>query len=164
MKWSKIRKKLTDDYLCESLRGRIQYFTTTYSKSPDYIGRASILLDGKEIVKSNYYDCTFKQYKASIKVDDNFEQLDNKERYKKISNMTIADKGFDQTDFYDAFKEFDNQSIEESIASENPLVKVMALLDRCVGKCRLNLLKEDITKEPDWIQFFYKVRLESEKL
>ena len=40
--WSGIRKKLEKEYLAESLQGHIQYFATTYSKSPDHEGRAAI--------------------------------------------------------------------------------------------------------------------------
>ena len=40
--WSGIRHKLETEYLAISLRGYIQYFVTTYSKSPDHEGRAAI--------------------------------------------------------------------------------------------------------------------------
>lgn len=32
--WSGIRNKLENDYLAESLRGHIQYYATSYSRSP----------------------------------------------------------------------------------------------------------------------------------
>ena len=38
--WSGIRNKLESDYLCPALRGHIQYFATSYSKSADHEGRA----------------------------------------------------------------------------------------------------------------------------
>lgn len=37
--------------LADSLRGRIQYFATSYSKCPDHEGRAAVRLDGEEILK-----------------------------------------------------------------------------------------------------------------
>ena len=40
--WSGIRNKLENDYLCPALRGHIQYFATSYSKSADHEGRAAI--------------------------------------------------------------------------------------------------------------------------
>ena len=52
--WSGIRHKLETEYLAPSLRGHIQYFVTTYSKSPDHEGRAAIRYNGKEIIKGNY--------------------------------------------------------------------------------------------------------------
>ena len=38
--WSGMRNKLENDYLCPALRGHIQYFATSYSKSADHEGRA----------------------------------------------------------------------------------------------------------------------------
>lgn len=55
-RWSNIRNKLENEFLAESLRGRITYFVTTYSKCPDHEGRAAIRLDGVEIFKSSYYE------------------------------------------------------------------------------------------------------------
>lgn len=54
--WSGIRKKLEKDYLAQNLRGRIQYYATSYSKSPDHEGRAAIRYNGKEIVKGCYWN------------------------------------------------------------------------------------------------------------
>ena len=49
--WSGIRNKLENDYLCLALRGRIQYFATSYSKSADHEGRAAIRVDGVEVLR-----------------------------------------------------------------------------------------------------------------
>ena len=51
--WSGIRNKLENDYLCPALRGHIQYFATSYSKSADHEGRAAIRMDGVEVLRSN---------------------------------------------------------------------------------------------------------------
>ena len=53
--WSGIRNKLENEYLCPALRGRIQYFATSYWESHDQTGRAAIRLDGVEVLRSNYY-------------------------------------------------------------------------------------------------------------
>lgn len=54
--WSGIRKKLETEYLAPSLRGHIQYYATSYSRSPGHEGRAAIRYDGKEIIKGCYYN------------------------------------------------------------------------------------------------------------
>ena len=54
--WSGIRNKLENDYLCPALRGRIQYFATSYWESAmTMTGRAAIRVDGVEVLRSNYY-------------------------------------------------------------------------------------------------------------
>lgn len=52
--WSGIRRKLETEYPAECLRGHIQYFATSYSKSPDHEGRAAIRYESKEIIKGSF--------------------------------------------------------------------------------------------------------------
>lgn len=52
--WSKIRDKLENDYLADSLKKRIKYFATSYSKYPDHEGRTAILLDGEQVIAGSY--------------------------------------------------------------------------------------------------------------
>ena len=54
--WSGMRNKLENDYLCPALRGHIQYFATSYSKSADHEGRAAIRMDGVEAVSYTHLD------------------------------------------------------------------------------------------------------------
>ena len=65
--WSKIRHKLENDYLADSLKNHIQYFATSYSKCPDHEGRAAILLDGQQIIAGSYCE---QWSKASLLPDD----------------------------------------------------------------------------------------------
>ena len=46
--WSKTRKRLEQDLLCEALRGRVRYFATRYRRAHDQFGRYSIVVDGKD--------------------------------------------------------------------------------------------------------------------
>ena len=64
--------------------------------------------------------------------------------------------------FYEAFGIFDNQSIEKSLVSENPLVRIFALLDRRLGKRRLLALEESMEQELDWVRAFYVTRMQAE--
>ena len=70
----------------------------------------------------------------------------------------------DQKVFYEAFGIFDNQSIEKSLVSENPLVRIFALLDRRLGKRRLLALEESMEQELDWVRAFYVIRMQAEGL
>lgn len=160
--WSGMRKKLEQDYLCSSLRGRIQYFVTSYSKCPDHEGRAAIRLDGEEVLKSNYYEYWIAYSQNRNKLQQNTSTHTLKETCEIALKMTLDDGCFETCDFYNAFQEFDNQSIEQSINSENPLVRVFALLDRRLGKRRLLVLQENMEKGPDWVRLFYLIRMEAE--
>lgn len=159
--WSGIRHKLETEYLAEALRGHIQYFVTTYSRSPDHEGRASVLLDGKEILSGNYYNQWNKAHLYPH--DDKYDYRINQEH--PFMDETAMDLGlFDQRSFYGAFDVFDNQSIDDSLASENLLIKIFALLDRRVGKRRLTKMKSEMSKEPSIIRLFYMIRMKAENL
>ena len=84
-----------------------------------------------------------------------------------LTNLTayaLEQGTFDQKVFYEAFGIFDNQSIEKSLVSENPLVRIFALLDRRLGKRRLLALEDSMEQELDWVRAFYVIRLQAEGL
>ena len=163
--WSGIRNKLEQDYLCSVLRGHIQYFATSYSKSADHVGRAAIRLDGKEVLQSSYYDYEqnyWNRYQTIQRASAG--ENDSKVPFRLAHEGTLNDGCFDNGFFYEAFGIFDNQSIEKSLVSENPLVRIFALLDRRLGKRRLLALEESMEQELDWVRAFYVIRMQAEGL
>ena len=163
--WSGIRNKLENDYLCPALRGHIQYFTTSYSKSHDHEGRAAIRLDGVVVLRSNYYAYyqnywnRYQEIRAGISAKEN-PKIPSRLAYEGALN----DGRFDNWFFYEAFSIFDNQSIGKSLICENPLVRIFSLLDRRLGKRRLLALEESMEQEPDWVRAFYVIRMQAEGL
>lgn len=159
--WSGIRKKLETEYLAQSLRGHIQYYATSYSRSPDHEGRAAIRYDGKEIIRGCYWNNWVKA--ALFPKDDKYDKRISEEM--AYMDDTALQLGiFDQRCFYNAFAEFDNQSIETSLKSDDLIVRIFAVLDRRIGKRRLALMKETITSEPATFQEFYAIRVKAEGL
>ncbi|MCR5249960.1 MAG: hypothetical protein K6E50_05075 [Lachnospiraceae bacterium] len=159
--WSGIRAKLEKEYLADSLKGHIQYFATSYSKCPDHEGRAAILLDGKEIISGGYYNNWVKA--SEFPHDDKYERRMKCEM--AFMDDTAMQLGiFDQRCIYEAFDIFDNQSIEKSLESENMLVRIMAILDRRVGKRRLIRIRETIESEDPVFKEFFAIRAEAEKI
>ena len=157
--WSGIRKKLEEEYLAQSLRGRVRYFCTTYKKSHDREGRAAILVDGKEVLKGNFYNFYLK-----------WDMLPHEKSYSawevfiKPNAMSLDEGIFDERTFYAAFQEFDNQSIESSLESGNQLVRIFAILDRRVGKRRLEAMWESLIREESILRDFYFLRLDAERM
>ena len=159
--WSGLRKKLERQYLAESLRGHIQYYATSYRKSHDHEGRAAIRYDGKEIIKGCYWN---NWMKAGL-----FPRDEKYERRMAMENAYMDDVAlklgvFDQCCFYRAFEEFEHQSIEESLVSDNLIIRIFAILDRRIGKRRLLLMQETINDEPEMFQEFFAIRAKAEGL
>lgn len=69
LSWSAMRQQLEQEFLCDSLKGRIQYFVTRYRKSHDQEGRVAIRLDGKEIFQSDFYDWNKKRQETWREID-----------------------------------------------------------------------------------------------
>ena len=164
--WSGIRNKLEHDYPCPALRGHIQYFATSYSKSADHEGRAAIRVDGVEVLRSNYYTyfenvwTRFHHLRSTTLKDCDSA----KEAINQAHAFALEQGTFDQKVFYQAFGIFDNQSIEKSLVSENPPVRIFALLDRRLGKRRLLALEESMERELPWVRAFYVIRMQAEGL
>ena len=164
--WSGIRNKLENDYLCPALRGHIQYFATSYSKSADHEGRAAIRMDGEEVLRSNYYTyfgnvwTKFHHLRSTTLKDCDSA----KEAIDQAHAFALEQGTFDQKVFYEAFGIFDSQSIEKSLVSQNPLVRIFALLDRRLGKRRLLALGKSMEQELDWVRAFYVIRMQAEGL
>ena len=163
--WSDIRKTLEQDRLAPSLRGRVQYFITRYREAHDDHGRISVRVDGKEAFKSSVFDVFKIDPEIERRMDEQFSELTGRDRWNKENELLITEGAASEGMFYYAFREYDTQSIEQSLESKNALVRVLAILDRRVGKRRLASIKErGFDGEPEWVQFFYRLRLEAEGL
>ncbi len=162
--WSGIRAKLEKEYLAPALRGHLAYFATSYSKCPDHEGRAAVLLDGKEIISSNYYEHMISQSVQWHKIKEEDPDISNADQWSKAFDLALKEGTFEQHNFYKAFEEFDNQCIEKSLASDNPLVRMLAILDRRVGKRTLMKLKDKSEQDLEWLKPIYRIRFEAEHL
>ncbi len=153
-RWSTIRDKLENEYLADSLKGRVRYFATSYRESHDGDkGRAAIYLDGKPVVVGSTFEPGSSLYGFRYAND-----------YLGLSDTDLKNGWFDQYDLYLSFQEFDNQSIEASLHSKNQLVRIFAILDRRVGKRTLCKLRETIETEPEVFRCFYAIRMDAEGL
>ena len=123
-------------------------------------------MDGVEVLRSNYYTYfenvwTKFHHLRSTTLKDHYS---TKEAIDRAHAYALEQGTFDQKVFYEAFGIFDNQSIEKSLVSENPLVRIFALLDRRLGKRRLLALEESMEQELDWVRAFYVIRMQAEGL
>lgn len=164
MSWNGIRAKLEQEHLAPSLRGKIQYFATSYSKCPDHEGRAAVRMNGKEILKSSYYESCLAEWNAQKEINKNNPDLTLQERCQLTHQVVLDGGNFDQRDFYIAFQEFDNQSIDISLTSSNPIVRMFAILDKRVGKRTLISLNNTMKSELAWLRIFYRLRCDAENI
>lgn len=65
-------------------------------------------------------------------------------------------------EFCTALECYRSQSIELSIQSPDPIVRMFAILDRRLGKRTLLKLKDNIDDQPELLRQFYMLRIEAE--
>lgn len=146
--WSKIRKILEEDRLCPALRDRVQYFMTRYHDAHDDYGRFCVRVDGKEYVCGSVYQVRFKLPPVP---------------WTELRAKSDAAGIYHVWEFGDAINAYlDDLSIEDALTSDDLLVRMLAVLDRRVGKRRLPTIAAAMKNEPEWLQFFYRLRLEAE--
>lgn len=165
--WSDVKKRLEEDCLAPSLRGRVSFFMTRYSHAHDEFGRVAVRVDGKEVLKGCDLDWSINSAwyrEEALRGDPKIKELETTdERWDRIADRSVDLGCVTRWDFYDAYDCFENQSIEDSLNGKNGLVRLMAILDRRVGKRRLRKLRDDgWGREPDWLLPFFRLRLEAE--
>ena len=158
--WAEVRKVLEQDLLCDSLKGRVRYFTTRYRKAHDGIGRVCILVDEKEIINMPF-SIQDERYAETDKRRKDEPNKSGYEIHEKVYD-DFAKKGlYYPGDFGTALDEFFSIDIQEALSSNNYLVRMLAIMDRRTGKRTLEKIKPTISALPAWLQFFYNLRLES---
>ena len=173
--WSKIRKNLEQEMLCDSLRGRVQYFMTRYHGAPDHYGRFSIRVDGKEVFHANPYNeayvnsCTAKLREErgvprrvwTARGDFLYDEENTAIENEAVARMTLENH-VDMYQVYRAIEEYMKLNIQKALYSDDPMVRLFAVLDRRVGKRTLVKLREELAALPEWLAFFYKLRMGAE--
>jgi len=174
--WSAVRKRLEQDLLCRSLRGRVQYFFTIYHSAPDEAGRFAVRMDGEEVWRANpFNEGAYDRIAREIKREQNIPRrkwdgkhilYDEENREAESAAVRVAnDRGIASTwDAMSAIEEYLNMSVEESLHSENPIIRMLAVLDRRVGKRTLMKVKEQFERGPEWLLRFYTMRVQAEGL
>lgn len=172
--WSKTRKILEEEMLCDSLKGRVQYFLTQYHDAHDHHGRFCIRVDGNEYVHANPFNERYSYIEERrIKKEQNIPHREwtGKEFLHDEENRIIEDQVAEQMirdnkmEIYHvtrAIEEYFQLDIQAALASSNEMVRLLAVLDRRVGKRTLERLKDEADYQPEWLQKFYMLRLEAE--
>lgn len=162
--WLGIKRRL-EESLCHSLKDRITYFLTRYHKVHDAYGRASIRFDGKELVCFSWIEMYRQEYEIS-KINKENSTLSYKEAENTLKSVWDKNCTYDEMDFLDAVQKFFHLPIQDALLSDNYIIKVLAILDRRIGKRTLKQIavSMEYLKYPDWVQQFYLLRFDFEQI
>ncbi len=163
--WSGMRKYLEQEMLAAPLHGRVRYNCTRYVRM-DNCHLFEVFIDDKLIKKFSLE--TVNSYFINQKRTNQPTPLGIQEYWQAFWELlakTPLNERTEYTDeeFCEALAAYRNQPIKASLASDNPLVRMFAILDRRVGKRTLERLKGSVAVQPTWLQAFYMLRLEAER-
>ena len=162
--WSGMRKYLEREMLSESLQGRVRYGCTAYV-GMDSCRIFEIYIDGEpikrfswETVNSYFIDEGYTNNKNPYGTGEYWTEF-----WPLLEKYPITDRTeYTDEEFCNALEKYRNQDIQESLHSNNPLIRMFAILDRRVGKRSLTKLKSEFDKQPKWLQQIYLLRLGAE--
>ncbi len=157
MKWSRLKKRVEDSF-AESVKGRVQIYSTHYQCS---CGRGWITVDGEELVDLStmltglIYRCV---YHEATKTDCVTHPAVPDEA--RTPGNLVEPGEFSRFDLHEACWEYIHSSVNDSLSSNHPLIVSLAVLNAKVGKGRLKKLAEK--KLHPLTRALLKIRLEAE--
>lgn len=171
MKWSKLKKQL-EERICYSLKGRIEFFQTNYRAIHEPETRFWITLDGEEI-----YNISKLRWLIDWgKISEDIREINNCTNYKDPNQLEGHRKAYDQAEeiltkqgefsdieFENALIQYLSLPFEEAINSKNPIFKALAMIDKRLGKRRLQEILI-LKGENPLIKQLYKTRCEAERI
>lgn len=155
--WSKLNKQLSE-LLCDGLKDRLSYFLTRYHKVHNSYGRASIRLDNRELVCFSWIE----MYRQDDDLNEAWEKTGTWEPdYPGLIDKWDANATYTDMDFLTAVTSFLQMPITDALYSNNYIIRILAIVDRRVGKRTLQKLREDGSYQnlPSWVKQFYELRL-----
>lgn len=168
MQWSQLKKRV-ESLFADAVKGRVELHTTAYHKASDLMGRAWLTIDGKEIVNM----CSIKAIMAESRETarlmqetgcKDYTNPDQREGiYRAIdqAKANVQEQGiFARFDFHNSLAVYLDLSMNEILASPNPIIKAIGMLDRRFGKRRLASM--DAAQEHSLVRRLYSFRCEAE--
>lgn len=162
--WSKTRQVL-ESRLCLELTGRVQFHYDVYRTNRDRENRLwftemnvfSILVDGEAWFSTNpqYY---IELYRSDM--SHACPQVDKNEVIRKFGYVPASDVSSDSVMFY-VHRFLNELSFEESLNNENYFIRLLALLDKRLGKRRIKALADVVDSEPEWFRKWIRLRMEA---
>lgn len=163
--WSGMRKYLEQEMLAGSLQGRVRYGCTAYV-GMDGCHIFEVCIDGEQVkrfswetVNTYFINNGYKEHEAPFGIAEYWESF-----WELLDNIPMQSRTeYTDNEFCEALEQYRNQSVQDSICSENPLIRMFAILDRRTGKRTLEKNKQLIRSQPEWLQKIYQIRMDAEQ-
>lgn len=185
--WKYIKKLLEKEFLCESLRGHVTYDLTDYRPAPWYQQHFIMKYDDEVLLNVNqpqrqwgadypfheprYWETNY-IVKAVCKKYENVQHGIAQDMIERLTASVVEEtckfiahyEGFyGVQDIIENIGIYLHSDIQSSLKSDEPFLRVLAILDRRTGKRTLRKLAEEkYLFIPAWVKKFYRLRFEAE--
>jgi hypothetical protein len=157
MKWSKLKKEIEDN-ICDNLKKRISINLTHYRAVHEPESRFWITYDGNEIISISKMQWLNKWVKIRLEYR---ESKGTENEFDYAANVMHSNGDYYIEDIQDSLYQYMNLSIDEALTSKNFIIKALAMIDKRLGKRRLNSIILD-NMEHHLVKKLYIIRCDVE--
>lgn len=154
MMWSKLKSRIEAGF-ADCLKGRVEVWNTRYRGAHDQEGEGWITIDGKRIHSMSSLSFIIARNDLFLKFRSDGD-LSVQEAWDKAETLLETTGQMSLGGFNAALFDYLNLSIEDAIGSERTPIRAFAMLDRRLGRRRLQ--SYDLRNEPELVSVFHQIR------
>ena len=151
------------------LRRRVDFHLTRYREAHDQVSRAWITIDGEQILDASFY-VWMREYDAAVTEARRLYPEEEPPylamhigyqihtRTERATELLASRAVHEPSHLYRALREYPSMTVSDAIASPNPLIRALAMLDRRVGQRTLAKIKPSSDDHP-LVRRFYELRV-----
>jgi len=134
---------MVEGNFADSVKGRVEVFSTRYNNPYSSSGRGWITVDRKQIANFSttksrqFYQCIYHIATPTECVTHPAVIMEE-----RTPGLLVEEGEFSRFDLHNCCFAYLNFTVEDAINHESPLINCLAVLDRRIGKRRLPLLKK----------------------
>lgn len=168
MKWSKLKQRV-EACFADSVRGRVEVWTTRYRHAHDAVGEGWITVDKERVHSMGTLTYWKELHSGSARLQAERRCQDPEDPAQIVGCLAVngeTEKMLEETatlslwSFNDALFEYLNLPIDPILNSDKTIIRALGMFDRRLGKRRLRGLNMD--GEQELVRHFYGIRCEVE--
>ncbi|MBS1606680.1 MAG: hypothetical protein JST42_28755 [Bacteroidetes bacterium] len=162
MQWSKLKKNIEGRF-ADSVKHRVAIFSTQYNNPKSSSGRAWMTIDGKEVANLSGLESWARHgavyHETTPTVCKTHPAVDEQDR---TAGFLVEKGEFSRFDLHSCCWEYLQLGVEKALTHKSPLIQLLAMLDKRLGKRRLLLI--DVAVLHPLVRTILDFRLEAEGL
>ncbi|ARU63303.1 hypothetical protein CBW65_21685 [Tumebacillus avium] len=158
MRWTKLKHKYKNEFLHESVRARVDFHFDVYRKTHDQDGQVlRVSIDGETVFKGNKLLYMLREHECSRQIKREAPELSWREASVLADQRLAKEAIHSRYHLTEAMREIMILPIKAALQHEDPIIRAFALLDKRVGRRRLEQIQVTEDSHP-LIRLFYQVR------